>query len=140
MTLIANHTEQTRSTFRSVARLWWLCAAVSVLALVAAAILAIVDPAEVNWVVWLRGSVVAVASVIFVFVTKAAARGSYRAYTRMRWISILAPVGIVLILVAPDTGYPIWMKVEQGVVGITIAAVAVLLNRPSTRRAFPKSR
>jgi len=133
-------TDQVRSTLKSVARLWWLCAAVSVLALITAAVLAIVDPVDVNWVVWLRGSVVAIASVIFVFVTNAAARGSYRAYSRMRWISILVPIGILLIIVAPDTGYPIWMKVEQAIVGVIIVIIAVLLNRPSTRRAFPKVR
>ncbi len=128
-----------RSALQTVARLWWLCAAVSVLALVVAAFLSIADPAEVNWVVWLRGSVVAAASLVFVAVTRAAARGSRAAYTRMRWISILAPIGILLILIAPDTGYPLWMKVEQGIVGAIIVAVAMILNRRPVRDAFPKT-
>ncbi|MGN8027150.1 hypothetical protein [Microbacterium sp. 22242] len=140
MTLTARHPEAVRSALESVSRLWWLCAGVSVLALVAAAILAVVDPAEVNWVVWLRGSVVAAASLIFVLVTRAAARGSRAAYTRMRWISIIAPIGIGLIIVSPDSGYPVWMKLEQAVVGVIIVVIAVLLNRRFMRESFPKAR
>lgn len=130
---------EVRSALASVTRLWWLCAAVSALALAAAAVLAVVDPVEVNWVVWLRGTVVAVASVVFVLVTRAAAKGSRAAYTRMRWISILAPIGIFLILIAPDSGYPLWMKIEQGIVGVIIVAIAVILNRRTMRDAFPKA-
>lgn len=138
MTRTADRLAAVRPTLDTVRRLWWLCAAVSLIALAVAAVLAMVDPVEVNWVVWLRGSVVAAASLVFVVVTRAAARGSRRAFTRMRWISILAPIGIGLIIVSPDSGYPLWMKVEQGLIGILIVAIAVLLNRRSTRAAFPK--
>lgn len=139
MTLTVDRLAAVRPALDAVRRLWWLCAAVSLLALAVAAVLAIVDPAEVNWVVWLRGSVVAVASLVFVVVTRAASRGSRRAFTRMRWISIIAPIGIGLIIISPDSGYPLWMKIEQGVIGILIVAIAVLLNRRSTRAAFPKA-
>lgn len=138
MTLTADRLVAVRAVFDTVRRLWWLCAAVSLIALAVAAVLAMVDPVEVNWVVWLRGSVVAAASLVFVAVTRAASRGSRRAFTRMRWISILAPIGIGLIIVSPDSGYPLWMKLEQGLIGILIVAIAVLLNRRSTRAAFPK--
>lgn len=138
MTLTADRLATVRPTLDTVRRLWWLCAAVSLIALAAAALLSVLDPAEVNWVVWLRGSVVAAASLVFVAVTRAAARGSRAAFTRMRWISILAPIGIGLIIIAPDSGYPVWMKVEQGLIGILIVVIAVLLNRRATRAAFPK--
>jgi hypothetical protein len=138
VTLTADRLAAVRPTFDTVRRLWWLCAAVSLISLAVTAVLAVVDPVEVNWVVWLRGSVVAAASLVFVVVTRAAARGSRRAFSRMRWISILAPIGIGLIIVSPDSGYPLWMKLEQGLIGILIVAIAVLLNRRSTRAAFPK--
>jgi len=138
MTLTADRLATVRPTLDTVRRLWWLCAAVSLIALAAAALLSVLDPAEVNWVVWLRGSVVAAASFVFVVVTRAAARGSRAAFTRMRWISILAPIGIGLIIIARDSGYPVWMKVEQGLIGILIVVIAVLLNRKATRAAFPK--
>lgn len=129
---------EVRSALTTVGRLWLLCAAVSLAALGVAAILSAVDPADVNWVVWLRGTVVAAASVVFIFVTRAAARGSRGAYTRMRWVSLLAPIGIVLIILAPDTGYPAWMKIEQGAVGVIIGIIAVFLHRRVVRRAFAK--
>lgn len=140
MTSTTAHPLEVRSALAAVTRLWVLCAAVSLAALGVAAILSAVDPADVNWVVWLRGAVVAVASVVFVFVTRAAARGNRTAYTRMRWISLLAPIGIVVIIVAPDTGYPIWMKIEQAAVGAIIAIIAVFLNRRAVRRAFARVR
>ncbi|MBS1897334.1 MULTISPECIES: hypothetical protein [unclassified Microbacterium] len=138
MTLSIDRRAAVRPALDTVRRLWWLCAAVSLIALAAAAVLAVVDPAEVNWVVWLRGSVVAVASLVFVVVTRAVARGSRRAFTRMRWISILAPIGIGLIIVSPDSGYPLWMKIEQGLIGVLIVVIAVLLNSRQMRAAFPK--
>jgi hypothetical protein len=119
-----------------VKRIWLTSGIVSVTALGVAAVLSFVDPADVNWVVWLRGSVVAVASFLFIAVTTAASRGSVRAYRRMRLVSVLAPVGIALIIVAPDSGYPVWMKAEQALVGLLIATIAILLTRTAVRRYF----
>lgn len=128
----------TRSALAAVERLWMICAGVSVLALVAAGVLTAIAPDQVNWVVWLRGTVLTVASAVFVVVTRAAARGSRRAFTRMRWFSLVAPFWIIVILIAPDAGYPLWMKAEQAVAGALIVAIAVILNRRSVRRSFDK--
>ncbi|MEU7692743.1 hypothetical protein [Microbispora hainanensis] len=91
-----------------------------------------------DWVVWLRGAAVAAASVWLVALTGQAARGKRTAYVRIRFVSIAAPIGIVLILLAPDSGYPVWMKAEQGVVGVLVAAVALIVNRRTVREAYPK--
>jgi hypothetical protein len=91
-----------------------------------------------DWVVWLRGAAVAAASVWLVALTGQAARGKRTAYVRIRYVSIAAPIGIVLILLAPDSGYPVWMKAEQGVVGVLVAAVALIVNRRTVREAYPK--
>ncbi|MFF4985787.1 hypothetical protein ACFY19_01295 [Streptosporangium saharense] len=91
-----------------------------------------------NWVVWLRGAAVAAASVWLVALAGQAARGRRSAYVRIRFVTIAAPVGIALIILAPDSGYPGWMKVEQGVVGVLVAAVAIAVNRRGMREAFPK--
>jgi hypothetical protein len=119
-----------------VKRLWLAGALVSMAGLIVTTVLSVVDPVDVTWVVWLRGGVVAVASLVLIAVTAAAARGSRGAYLRLRWISILAPIGIVLILVAPDAGYPLWMKLEQAIVGALIVAIAIQLNRRIVRLAF----
>ncbi|MFG6195311.1 hypothetical protein [Nonomuraea sp. JJY05] len=91
-----------------------------------------------NWVVWLRGAAVALAAVWLVALAGQAARGKRSAYVRIRFVTIAAPLGIVLILLAPDSGYPVWMKAEQAVVGVLVAAVALLVNRRAVRQAFPK--
>ncbi|MFI6928466.1 hypothetical protein ACIBIZ_51695 [Nonomuraea spiralis] len=91
-----------------------------------------------NWVVWVRAAAVAAASAWLVALAGQAARGRRSAYVRIRFVSLAAPVGIVLILLAPDSGYPLWMKAEQGVVGLLVAAVAVVVNRRAVREAFPK--
>jgi hypothetical protein len=122
-----------------VKRLWLACGLVSVAGLAVATVLTLIDPVDVTWVVWLRGGVVTVASVILMAVTGAAARGSRGAYVRLRWISILAPIGIVVILLAPDAGYPLWMKVEQAIVGVLILTMAIQLNSRAVRNAFPRS-
>ncbi|MFG1709534.1 hypothetical protein ACFLIM_40760 [Nonomuraea sp. M3C6] len=53
-------------------------------------------------------------------------------------VSVAAPIGVLIILLAPDSGYPGWMKVEQGVVGVLVAAVALLVNRRAVRQSCPK--
>ncbi|MEV7804092.1 hypothetical protein AB0O28_14180 [Microbispora sp. NPDC088329] len=91
-----------------------------------------------NWVVWLRGAAVAATSVWLIALTGQAARGRRSAYIRIRFVSIAAPLGIVLILLAPDSGYPMWMKAEQAVIGVLVAAVALIVNRRAVREAYPK--
>jgi hypothetical protein len=116
--------------------LWVGCGLVSAAALAIAGTLSVLDPQEVTWVVWLRGTVVAAASFILAAVTTVAARGSRAAYVRLRWISILAPIGIGAIVLAPDAGYPLWMKIEQATIGVLIIIIAVRLNRQPVRQAF----
>jgi len=136
MTIDTTKDPQVTAALGTVSRLWLSCAVLSVVTLAVAGLLAAIDPKEVNWVVWLRGGAVAVACFVLVAVTAAAARGSRTAYVRMRWISLLAPVGIVAIVLAPDTGYPVWMKVEQVLLGVLIVLIAVQLHRGAVRLAF----
>ncbi|MCK2212309.1 hypothetical protein MF672_000630 [Actinomadura sp. ATCC 31491] len=109
--------------------------AVLVLSIATLAVAAVVGG---TWVVWLRGGAVAVAAAWLVALAGQAARGRRPAYVRIRFVSLAAPVGVVIILLAPDSGYPGWMKAEQAVVGVLVAAVAFLVNRRSVREAFPK--
>jgi peptidoglycan/LPS O-acetylase OafA/YrhL len=120
-------------------KLWNLVRALFVAVLVVSvATLGVAAVIGGNWVVWLRGAAVAAASVWLVALAGQAALGKRSAYLRIRFISLAAPIGIVLILLAPDSGYPDWMKAEQGVVGVLVAAVAVIVNRRAVREAFPK--
>jgi hypothetical protein len=126
------------STLTQIKRIFIGMLGVSVLALLVAAVLR--DNADlVNWVVWLRGGAVALASLWLISLAGQALRGKRPAFVRIRFISILAPLGIAAILLAPDSGYPLWMKAEQGLVGLLLVGVAILVNRPAVRAAFPKA-
>ncbi|MFD6177337.1 MULTISPECIES: hypothetical protein [unclassified Isoptericola] len=125
-------------TVLTVRRLWAAAGVVSLVALVVTAVLSVVAPAEANWVMWLRGVVITVACFAFARYAGALARGSRAAYVRMRLVATLAPIGVVLLVAAPDDGYPGWMKAEQAVLGVLVAVVAVLLWQRATRAAFPR--
>lgn len=124
-----------RPAFRLVQRVYLAVFAVSVAAL-ALAFVWRADPDLVNSVVWIRGGAVAVAAPILVLVARAAARGSRAAFVRLRWVSTLVPIGVVVIIAVPNDGYPLWMKIEQGVVGAIVLVAAVVLTR--LRKLFPK--
>ncbi|MER5644896.1 hypothetical protein [Streptosporangium sp. NPDC002524] len=112
-------------------------AAVSLVTLIVAVVLRN-RPDLVNWVVWVRGGAVAAASLWLISLAGQALKGKRSAYVRIRILSILGTIGIVLICVAPDSGYPLWMKVDQGVIGLLLAGVAILANRHAVRAAFPR--
>ncbi|GLZ77843.1 hypothetical protein Afil01_26500 [Actinorhabdospora filicis] len=128
-----------RPAFRLVRHVYLAVFAVSVAALVLAFLLRD-RPDLVNAVVWIRGGAVAIAAPVLVLVARAAARGSRAAFVRLRWISTAVPIGVVIIVAVPNDGYPLWMKVEQGVVGAIVLVAAVALNRSRVRALFPKRR
>lgn len=106
--------------------------AVSVLALGVAAVVG------GDWVVWVRGVAVAAAAAWLIALTGQAEKGRRAAYVRIRFIATIAPIGILLIVAVPSSGYPLWMRVEQGLVGVLLVAVATLVNRRAVRQAYPK--
>jgi hypothetical protein len=107
---------------------------ISVLTLVAIAVLRD-DAAAVNAAVWIRGTiVVASASLTFAFAVRAA-RGSRRAYLRLRIVSAVMLVAIAVIIVLPGT-FPLWMKIEQGACGLLLTGVVVVVNGRRIRSLF----
>jgi hypothetical protein len=90
------------------------------------------DPDIVNTAVWIRGTiVVASATLMFVFAVRAF-RGDDRSHLRVRIISAVMLVAIVVIICLPGT-FPVWMKLEQGVCGGLLFVVVILANRKSLR-------
>ena len=92
-------------------------------------------PQLVNTEVWVRGSIVLATSVLMYRFAAMAASGSRSAFRRLRIVSIIIPVAIVVIIVLPD-GFPVWMKIQQGLCALVVGAVAALLNRRSIRERF----
>ncbi|GAA0421569.1 hypothetical protein GCM10010357_48680 [Streptomyces luteireticuli] len=92
-----------------------------------------------NSAVWVRGVIVVAISAVLIALAGRAFRGSRSAYLRMRVMSTVAPLAIVVIVALPHDGFPVWMKAEQSFVGLLLAAVAVMTGRKDVRRAYPRT-
>jgi hypothetical protein len=101
-------------------------AVLSVLTL--AVIVGLRDTSAVTDAVWVRGTIVAVTSVVMVGFGRSAARGSARGLLRLRVMAAVMLVAIVVILAIPGD-FPGWLKVEQGVCGVLLLGVLVLASR-----------
>jgi hypothetical protein len=67
-----------------------------------------------------------------------AAKGSRPAYLRVRIISVVVPIAVVVIDI---TGaLPLWFAVLQIAGAVALAPMAFIVNRSVLRAAFPKSR
>jgi hypothetical protein len=125
---------RTVAAFRSVRRLAGAYVAISVLTLVAIVLMRH-DAALVNPAVWIRASIVAASSMLMAAFVRAAARGSARAYLRLRLVSAIMVVAIVVIVSLPGT-FPVWLKIEQGVCGLILIGVVAIVNGPHLRSLF----
>ncbi|MEV6672043.1 hypothetical protein [Streptomyces sp. NPDC051162] len=92
-----------------------------------------------NAAVWVRGVIAVAISALLITLAGRAFRGSRAAYLRMRVMSAVAPMAILVIVALPHDGFPVWVKVEQSVIGLLLAASAVMLGRKDVRRAYPKT-
>lgn len=123
-----------RAAFGCVKRLVAAYLALSVASLVAIALLRH-DHAAVNSAVWTHGAIVALSALLTFFLTVRAARGSARAFLRLRIISVVMVVAIAVIIALPGS-FPLWMKVEHGACGILLIAVAAIVNGRELRAVF----
>ena len=110
--------------------------AVSVLTLTAIVLLRN-DVSVVNPAVWIRGTIVAASSVLTLALAAGAARGSRGAYRRLRIITAVMPVAIVVIIALPGT-FPLWMKLEQAVCGVLLLGVVAIVNGRAMRTSFAR--
>ncbi len=132
-----NH-PHTLEAFGNIRRLIFGYLGISVLALVAIVLLRN-DSADVNSAVWTRAIIVVITAVLLLIFTARAAAGSRGAYRRLRIISIITPVAIACIIALPGT-FPLWMKIEQGVCGLVMIAVARAANGKHLRALFGAER
>jgi hypothetical protein len=124
----------TQTAFRTVKLLVSTYVAISVLTL--AAIIWLHDnTAIVNDAVWVRGTIVVASSLLMLWFTASAAKGSRRAFLRLRLVSAIMVVAIATIVAIPGL-IPLWMKIEQGVCGVCLIGVVVVLNGQHLRSLF----
>lgn len=95
------------------------------------------DPAIVTDAVWVRGTLVVASALLTLSFTTRAARGSRKAFLRLRIVSGVMLVAIVVIVALPGT-FPVWLKIEQGVCGLLLLGVAILVNGRHLRSQFSR--
>jgi hypothetical protein len=129
-----DHHARAKVALRTVTALVGSYLAISVLTL--GAIIVFRDnPSIVNTAVWIRGTiVVASAALMFVFARRAS-DGAARAFLRVRLISAIMLVAIVVIIALPGT-FPLWMKLEQALCGVLLFVVVILVNSRRLRSFF----
>lgn len=124
----------TAAAFRKIKLLTSGYLGISALA-VAAIVLMRHHSAEVNSAVWTHGILVAASALVAFGLTVRAARGSRSAYRRLRISSTVIVVAIAVIIALPGS-FPLWMKAEQGVAGLFMIGIAVLVNGSQLRSLF----
>ncbi|WP_329252141.1 hypothetical protein OG417_08390 [Actinoallomurus sp. NBC_01490] len=89
----------------------------------------------VNDAVWIRGTIVALTSLLMFSFAARAARGSRGAFLRLRIASAVMVVAIIVIISLPGT-FPLWLRLEQSVCGLLLLCVVVLVNGRHLRSLF----
>jgi hypothetical protein len=93
------------------------------------------DASMVTDTVWVRCTIVLVSAVLTVLFARSAARGSRRGFLRLRIVTAVMVVAIVVIVSLPGF-LPVWVRVEQGVCGLLLLAVVVMINGSRVRPVF----
>ena len=65
-----------------------------------------------------------------------AAEGHGRSYLRLRLVSAIMVVAIVVIIAIPGD-FPVWLKIEQGVCGLLLLGVVLLSMASTCGRSSP---
>ena len=137
MTTLAHLSIRSRSILRAVTALAGAYLGLSVLTL-GAIILFRDNPAIVSIAVWIRGSLVVASAVVLFLASLRASGGDARAFLRVRLISAIVLVAIVVIIALPGT-FPLWLKIEQAVCGFLLLGVVILVNGRRLRAHFAAS-
>ena len=126
-----NHQPAAREPFRVIKGLLLGYLGIGIAALVAVILLRN-HPAEVNGPAWVRSIIVVATALVLLSAATLASRGSRGAFLRLRVISIVTTVAIVVIVALPGT-FPVWLKIEQSVCGVLMLGVALLANSRGAR-------
>ncbi|WP_211245971.1 hypothetical protein [Actinomadura oligospora] len=123
------------TAFRRIKALVGVYAGISVLTF--AGLVAYRNSSSVTQPVWVRLSIVAVSSLILFALTLRASRGSRGAFRRLRILSAVMLVAIVVIVSLPGM-FPAWMRIEQAVCGLLLLGVVVISSGRGLRAAFSR--
>ncbi|GAB3390975.1 hypothetical protein GCM10027568_15820 [Humibacter soli] len=87
--------------------------------------------------VWIRCSLVFGSAIVLLLFTIGAARGSRSAWIRLRIVSPIVVVAVIVIVSIPGF-LPDWVRVEQAVCGLLVLPVAIMANLPRMGALFAK--
>jgi hypothetical protein len=93
----------------------------------------------VDTTVWVRCSLVFGSAVVLLLFGAGAARGSRNAWVRLRIVSPIVVIAVVVIVSIPGF-LPDWVRVEQAVCGALVLPVAIIANLPRTSALFSRGR
>ncbi|MGN6125968.1 MAG: hypothetical protein ACTHON_05345 [Humibacter sp.] len=91
----------------------------------------------VDSAIWIRCSLVLGSAIVLLAFTIGAARGSRSAWIRLRIVSPIVVVAVIVIVAIPDF-LPDWVRVEQAVCGLLVLPVAIMSNLPRMGALFAK--
>lgn len=130
-----NH-PRTLAAFRNVKVLVGGYLVISLLTLAAIILLrnnAAIAPASV----WVRGFIVILHARITLAFAARMARGSRVGYTLLRLSSVAMLVAIAVILAIPGD-FPLWFKIDQGICGVLLLGVIIILLNKQVHSVFAK--
>lgn len=93
------------------------------------------DTTIVTSAAWGRGIIVLASSLLTLSFTVRAGRGNARAYLRLRIASAIMLAAIVVIVALPGA-FPVWLRLEQGVCGLLLLGVVLIVNSGRVRATF----
>ena len=128
-----NH-PQSQQTLRSVQILAVCYLGISMLTLAVIVLLrnnAAIVPASV----WIRGIIVVVHAWVTLVFAARMARGSRVGYILLRISTAVMVVAIAVILAIPGD-FPLWFKIDQGICGLLLLGVVMIVNGVHLRSAF----
>jgi phosphatidylserine synthase len=111
------------------------CYVVLNVATVVAIVLLRNHPDIVTDAVWVRSIIVLATSLLMASFASHAARGNSRSYLRLRLVSAIMVIAIVVIIALPGA-FPVWLKIEQGVCGVILLGVVLIVNSKRMRSLF----
>jgi heme/copper-type cytochrome/quinol oxidase subunit 4 len=126
-----------RSAFRTVRGLVTGYLGLSVLTLVAIFLLRD-NKTMVTDSVWVRATIVVASALLTLSLAVRASRGSRGAFRRLRIVSGVMLVAIVVIVALPGA-FPGWLRIEQGVCGLALLGVVLIVNGRHLRSLFDRA-
>jgi hypothetical protein len=83
--------------------------------------------------IWIRAAGNVVVSIVYVFLVRALLRGRRWAYRRVVLLGVIGIIALGLLWLTP---YPGWVRVEQVVQSLVLAALVYFVTRPEVRDHF----